>query len=132
MANGRLDVSFDSRSVFLADNLPLEIRDATNTLVARAHGSTGVDLPEGLYVVNATLPGGRLHSEVVSVLADTPTDLVMRPDAGAVDPDAPEWSVINANLAERRHLRTAFGDDLIVEGTAVAIVEVHGCTLRVF
>ncbi len=77
MAQGKLLISFKSSSFFLGQNLPVEVRDASNKLVTRSAGPVAVDLPAGLYVVEATLPGGSRLSEVVAVAAGPPTQLVL-------------------------------------------------------
>lgn len=64
---GVLEVSFEGHSMFLANNLPVEVRDAGNSLVARELGSFTRSLPEGVYLVRATLPDGRPYEEAVAV-----------------------------------------------------------------
>jgi hypothetical protein len=83
VSEGRLYVGFTGPSIFLGDHLPVEIRDAKNQLVTRTQGHVDLPLPAGLYVVDATLPGGKHHSEVVQVIADTPTSVVLGGDEGA-------------------------------------------------
>lgn len=78
MAEGKLHITFKSSSWFLTQSLPVEVRDASNTLVTRSAGTVDVDVPEGLYIVEATLPGGRRLSEVVSVAAGPPTQVVLQ------------------------------------------------------
>ncbi len=75
---GRLKVSFKSSSHFLGQTLPVEIRDAEGRLVARSTGPVDLPLAIGLYVVEATLPGGSRHTEVVQVAAGPPTEVVLR------------------------------------------------------
>jgi hypothetical protein len=90
MSEGKLKVTFEGPSYFLGQNLPVEIRDAGNHLVERAKGPVDRSLPVGLYVVEATLPGGKLHSEVVEVVAGAPTTVVLDRDLGDdVEADVP-------------------------------------------
>jgi hypothetical protein len=82
VSEGTLRVTFEGPSYFLGQNLPVEIRDAGNHLVERAKGPVDMSLPVGLYVVQATLPGGKRHSEVVEVVANTPTAVVLDRNLG--------------------------------------------------
>lgn len=82
MSEGTLKVTFEGPSYFLGQNLPVEIRDAGNHLVERVKGPVDKSLPVGLYVVEATLPGGKVHSEVVEVVADVATTVVLDRDLG--------------------------------------------------
>jgi hypothetical protein len=82
MTEGKITVSFNGPSWFLGQNLPVEIRDAGNHLIERAKGPVDMTLPVGLYVVEATLPGGNRHSEVVEIVADAPTTVVLDRDLG--------------------------------------------------
>ena len=77
MKEGRLQVSFEGPSFFLGQSLPVEIRDARNHLVARATGPVDMPVAAGLYRVEATLPGGKRYSEVLSVAEGAPTNLVL-------------------------------------------------------
>jgi len=97
MADGQLRISIKSSSMFLADSLPVEIRDAQNRLVTRFTGPTSVVLPEGLYTVGATLPGGGRHSQVIKVDAGVSTELVLsRSDADAAGSDDEEQALAGA------------------------------------
>lgn len=89
---GRLQVSFEGPSYFLGQNLPVEIRDARNHLVARDTGRVDLRLPPGLYVVEATLPGGRRRSEVVAVAPGEATDVVLDREVTR-DVESFEWSL---------------------------------------
>jgi hypothetical protein len=117
MSDGSLDVTFKSSSAFLGGALPLEIRDAHNRLVARSNGGTSVDVPAGLYVVEATLPGGSRHAEVVEVVAGTPTSIVL----SRAKIDDADVIVIGGDILE---------PDAPHEVPSVELIGSEGCELR--
>lgn len=73
--NGTLHVSFDSKSVFLAHHLPVEIRDREHRLVQQLVGGQGAELAEGLYSVSAILESGARQTMLAHVRAESRTEL---------------------------------------------------------
>jgi hypothetical protein len=82
MSDGVLSVSFKSSSWFLTQSLPVEVRDAHNRLIERFTGTRELRVPAGLYIVEATLPGGDRQTEVVAVEPDGRTDVELRAARG--------------------------------------------------
>lgn len=72
---GRLRVQVDSGSMFLSAALPVEIRDASQRLVATASSSSSIDVPAGLYSVDVVLPSGERARKVATVEEDAETEL---------------------------------------------------------
>jgi len=70
MKTGKLSVQLKSESYFLDSNLPFEVRDAHHRLVEKYTGGNSMQLPAGLYTVEAVLPDGGRESQVVQVEAD--------------------------------------------------------------
>lgn len=79
MGEGTLKVSFGGDSFLLTESLPVEVRDHNDALVGRAHGGFQRSLPEGLYVLRATLPDGSGHEEVVMVRREKVIERVLAP-----------------------------------------------------
>lgn len=131
---GTLDVSFKSSSVFLGDNLPVEVRDAASRLVTRSTGRFRQQLDAGLYVVEATVPGGMRLSEVVQVKAGEETLVVLQTrkpgraaGQGATEAGEPERDEERDEEREEGEARNlvAAEDDL----PAIELLDQVDCTL---
>jgi hypothetical protein len=124
---GRLDVSFESSSAFLAGSLPIEVRDAAYRLVMRRSGRLHETLPDGLYLVRATLPGGRNHEEVVTVDEAQPVSLTLNWN-GDMRARLPEALRLSTRPDPARDLfATAPGDDA---AEFAGLVGTHGCIVE--
>jgi hypothetical protein len=64
---GRLEVQFRSRSAFLAETLPVEVRNGRNVLVWRSSGSGQTNLPSGEYLLRAVDIDGTLLEEELTI-----------------------------------------------------------------
>ena len=80
---GLLNVRVEDNSLWLTNNLPFVVRDASLTVVGRGTtGSPAMTLPVGLYSVEAVTPRGRSMQELVRVDPATPVDVVVTEDSG--------------------------------------------------
>jgi hypothetical protein len=67
---GKLGISLKSESVFLGDNLSVEVRDEKRQLVKTLRGAAELELGEGLYSVSAILDDGERETRFAQVSAD--------------------------------------------------------------
>jgi hypothetical protein len=80
---GRLSVRVEDNSLWLTNNLPFVVRDASLTVVGRGTTSgPAMTLPVGLYSVEAVTPRGRSMQELVRIDASTPVDVVVTENSG--------------------------------------------------
>jgi hypothetical protein len=83
---GQLNVRVDDKSLWLSENLPFVVRDATMSIVGRGRtGEAPMTLPTGLYAVEAVTPRGRTMQQLVTVDAATPAEVVVTEDSGRDD-----------------------------------------------
>ena len=82
MGKGTLSVQIESQSYFLGSNLPVEIRDAHHRLVEKRKGNSRIELPAGLYSVEAVLPDGGREAQLVHVVADDESTLTFTHENG--------------------------------------------------
>jgi hypothetical protein len=80
---GSVSVRLSESSMFLQSALPVEVRDSSLRLVARATGAGSVQLPVGLYEVSAVLGDGQRHSSYVNVQEGMPTPVEFGQPAAA-------------------------------------------------
>lgn len=64
---GHITVRVSSKSVFLSNSLPVEIRDHDHALVESRKGGGRFDLPDGLYSVTALLDNGARETKLARV-----------------------------------------------------------------
>ena len=83
---GQLNVRVDDKSLWLSNNLPFVVRDATLSIVGEGRtGQPPMSLPAGLYSVEAVTPRGRTMQQLVAVDPATPAEVVVTEDSGRGD-----------------------------------------------
>lgn len=82
MATGKLSVQLGSDSMFLGQNVPIEVRDSSMRLVQRSSSGRQLELPAGLYQVSAVLEDGRRHSALVQIKEGEQTPVELAPEPG--------------------------------------------------
>ncbi|MET0072138.1 MAG: hypothetical protein ABW096_19035 [Candidatus Thiodiazotropha sp.] len=85
-----------SNSYFLDSSLPFEVRDAHHRLVKSHSGSTSIELPTGLYTVEAMLPDGGRASQLVQILADEEVPLIFSTEALPAPSQPPTLGAVKA------------------------------------
>jgi hypothetical protein len=82
-STGQLAVKVDDKSLWLSENLPFVVRDASLSVVGRGRtGEPAMTLPTGIYSVEAVTPRGRTMQELVRVSPEAPAEVLVTEDSG--------------------------------------------------
>jgi len=96
---GRLVVRVEDHSYFLSTTLPFVVRDARLAVVRRGvTGPAQLELPAGLYCVEAITPRGRAMRELVPVVSGERSEVVVTADSGREPREASEEDDLDYDL----------------------------------
>jgi hypothetical protein len=129
MGSGKLNVQMKSNSYFLDSTLPFEVRDAHHRLVKSYSGGTSIELPTGLYTVEAMLPDGGRDSRLVQVVADEESTLIFSAEPSAATSQPQTAGAVKTVLPRlgKRSFQIHVPDVL---GVAPKLLEVNECELK--